>query len=141
MRDHYEQQQSQKDKAGERWQENDLIFPSAVGTPLNPNNLGLDFIRTLEEGGLPRIRFHDLRHTAASLMLIYGIPVRVVSKIFGHAKPSTTMDIYGHLIHDMQDEAARVMESLVTPIRGDITESVKEAQPTRSQSLRVAPRQ
>jgi integrase len=60
-------------------------------------------------------------------MLNHGIPVIVVSKILGHAKPSTTMDIYGHLIHDMQDEAARVMESLVTPIRVDITESVEEA--------------
>jgi integrase len=127
LRDHYEQQQIQKVKVGKRWQENELIFPSTVGTPLNPSNLRLDFIRTLELGGLPRIRFHDLRHTAASLMLNHGIPVIVVSKILGHAKPSTTMDIYGHLIHDMQDEAARVMESLVTPIRVDITESVEEA--------------
>jgi integrase len=54
-------------------------------------------------------------------MLNHGIPVIVVSKILGHAKPSTTMDIYGHLIHEMQGEAARIMDDLVTPIRVDIS--------------------
>lgn len=64
-------------------------------------------------------------------MLNHGVPVIVVSKILGHAKPSTTMDIYGHLIHEMQGEAARVMDNLVTPIRVEITESIKETQQYR----------
>jgi integrase len=113
----------------ERWQEHDLIFPSSVGTPLHPSNLRIDFNRTLQAAGIPRIRFHDLRHTAASLMLNHGVPVIVVSKILGHAKPSTTMDIYGHLIHEMQEEAARVMDELVTPIRLEISAAVENAIP------------
>lgn len=129
LREQLLQQQVHKTKAGDRWQENNLMFPSSVGTPLNPSNLRLDFIRTLETSGLPRIRFHDLRHTAASLMLNHGVPVIVVSKILGHAKPSTTMDIYGHLIHEMQGEAARIMDDLVNPIRVDITESIDEINP------------
>lgn len=129
LREHYELQQVHKAKFGERWQEYNLIFPSSVGTPLNPSNLRIDFIRTLDATGLPRIRFHDLRHTAASLMLNHGIPVIVVSKILGHAKPSTTMDIYGHLIHEMQGEAARVMDDLVTPIRVEISESIEDILP------------
>lgn len=62
-------------------------------------------------------------------MLNHGIPVIVVSKILGHAKPSTTMDIYGHLIHEMQGEAARVMDDVVTPIRVEISESVEDILP------------
>lgn len=59
-------------------------------------------------------------------MLNHGIPVIVVSKILGHAGPSTTMDIYGHLIHEMQGEAAQVIDDLVTPIRVEITDSIKK---------------
>ncbi|PWB53380.1 MAG: hypothetical protein C3F13_09565 [Anaerolineales bacterium] len=117
LREHREFQQIQKDLAGQRWQENDLIFPSKIGTPLNPSNLRLDFNRVLERAGVPRVRIHDLRHTAASLMLNNGIPVIVVSKILGHAKPSITMDIYGHLYNEMQEGAARLMDELISPIK------------------------
>jgi integrase len=64
--------------------------------------------------GLPKIRFHDLRHTAASLMLNHGIPVLIVSKRLGHSKPSITIDVYGHLIPSQQEEAARLMDSLMS---------------------------
>ena len=63
-----------------------------------------------------RIRFHDLRHTAASLMLNYGTPVIVVSERLGHSKPSMTLDIYGHIIPSQQVEAAKLMDELMTPI-------------------------
>ena len=84
--------------AGDKWNDNDLIFPSKVGTPMDPSNLRLDFNHKLEKAGLYKIRFHDLRHTAASLMLNHGIPVIVVSGMLGHSKPSITLDIYGHCI-------------------------------------------
>ncbi len=116
LREHLERQQSERVLAGERWVDHDLIFPSKSGTPLDASNLRLDFARVLGLAGLPKIRFHDLRHTAASLMLNHGIPVIVVSKILGHSKPSITMDIYGHLYNEMQDEAARLMDDLVTPL-------------------------
>jgi len=66
--------------------------------------------------GLPEIRFHDLRHTAASLMLNHSIPILVVSKRLGHAKPSITLGVYRHLIPSMQEQAAEVMDELVTPM-------------------------
>jgi integrase len=59
-------------------------------------------------------------------MLNHGVPVIVVSKILRHAKPSTTMDIYGHLIHEMQREAAKVMDDPLTPIRVEISESIND---------------
>ena len=68
-----------------------------------------------EDAGLPIIRFHDLRHTAASIQLNNGIPLLVVSKRLGHSKPSITLDIYGHLIEEYQNEAAEMMDELLTP--------------------------
>ena len=114
-------------------------FPSFVGTSQHPSNLRIDFNRTLEAAGLPKIRFHDLRHTAASLMQNHGVPVIVVSKILGHAKPSTTMDIYGHLIHEMQEEAARIMDELVTPIRLEISEAVENMPPQGRLRIQLHP--
>lgn len=116
LRLHKERQEIQKAVTGERWQENGLIFPSRVGTPGDPSNLRIDFRRVLEKANLPQIRFHDLRHTAASIMLNHGVPVIVASKRLGHSKPSVTLDIYAHLYVEMQDEAAKIIDDLVTPI-------------------------
>lgn len=99
-----------------KWDENDLIFPSIVGTPMNQSNLYRHFKETLVKAGLEEIRFHDLRHTAASLMLNHGVPAIVVSKRLGHSKVSITLDIYGHLIQEMQDGAAEMIDDLITPI-------------------------
>jgi integrase len=116
LRGHRECQAQLKEKAGDRWQENDLVFPNSVGNPGDPSNLRIDFERTLTRAGLVKIRFHDLRHTAASLLLNNNVPVFVVSRMLGHSKPSTTLDIYGHLYHESQVAAAEIMDKLVTPI-------------------------
>ena len=71
------------------------------------------------DAGLPRIRFHDLRHTAASLMLNNGVDVLIVSKRLGHSKPSITLDVYGHLIPSSQEKAADLIDALITPISID----------------------
>jgi len=98
------------------WVEHDLVFPSLMGNPTDQRNLIRFFKRLLKRAGLPDIRFHDLRHTAATLMLLNGIPLIVVSRRLGHSKPSVTLDIYGHYIPGMQQEAASLMDELVTPI-------------------------
>jgi integrase len=120
LRWHKEAQSNHITVAGERWEDHDLIFPNTVGNPLASSNLRVYFNRIISEPGLPKIRFHDLRHTAASLMLNHGAPPIVVSRILGHSKPSTTFDIYGHLYHEMQGEAAKIMDDLVTPIQVEI---------------------
>ena len=106
----------EKAKAGENWQENDLIFPSKFGTPFGTMGLQKDFKKMLKATNLPNIRFHDLRHTAASLMLNHGISALVVSKILGHSNPSVTISIYAHSTLDMQSKAASIMDEIVTPI-------------------------
>ena len=70
----------------------------------------------LKAANLPNIRFHDLRHTAASLMLNNGIPALVVSKILGHSSPSITLGIYAHSTLEMQCMAVSIMDGIVTPI-------------------------
>jgi integrase len=102
------------DSVGEDWVDLDLVFPSNVGTPVTASNIRRAFRNLLKVSGLPKIRFHDLRHTAASLMLNHGIPVLIVSKRLGHSKPSITIDVYGHVIPSKQEEAAQLMDNLIS---------------------------
>jgi integrase len=99
-----------------KWENLGLIFPSVVGTPLNPPNVVREFRSLLKRAGLPKIRFHDLRHTAASLMLNNGVDVLVVSRRLGHSKASITLDVYGHLIPSGQEKVAHLIENLISPI-------------------------
>jgi integrase len=120
LRRHKIHQIEQQKVVGERWRNLDLVFCSSVGSPGDASNIRIDFNRILELAGLPKMRFHDLRHTAASLLLNNKIPVIIVSNMLGHSKPSVTLDIYAHVFHDMQGEAAILMDKLVTPIQVEI---------------------
>jgi integrase len=77
---------------GHRWRENHLIFPSTVGTPMETRNLMRRFKSVLKAAGLPDIRFHDMRHTAATLMLQQGIHPKVVQERLVHSAISLTLD-------------------------------------------------
>lgn len=116
LKEHQQRQFREIIKMDQKWQDYDLVFPSTIGTPFNPRNLLRQYRSLLNAAGVPTIRFHDLRHTAASLMLNHGIPVLIVSKRLGHAKPSITLDIYGHLIPSMQEQVAKIMDEVITPI-------------------------
>lgn len=117
VKKHSERLQQERIIAGDQWQENNLMFPSKVGTPIDPCNLYKRFRKLTNKAGLPGIRFHDLRHTAASIMLSNGVAPNIVSRRLGHSKPSVTLDIYGHLIPGMQREVADLMDVLVAPIQ------------------------
>lgn len=119
---HKKEQDKTKAIQPEIWQENDLIFATSRGTPFSQSNLMRDFYKILERTNLPKIRFHDLRHTAASLMINRGIPIVVVSKIMGHSKPSVTLNIYSHCVSELQYKAAQVMEEITTPIAFEMVE-------------------
>jgi integrase len=116
LREQKKSVEAEKSMAGEHWQENDLVFPSKKGTPFSSKHLRDNFASVLEAANLPKIRFHDLRHTAASLMLNRSVPALVVSKILGHANPSVTLSIYAHATLDMQSQAVSIMDEIVTPI-------------------------
>ncbi len=120
LRAHRRRQEVEINRVGKKWKDNSLIFPSSVGTPTNPSNLVWGFKKLLKMAGLPSIRFHDLRHTAATLMISHGVPVNVVSKILGHSKVSVTLNIYAHSNTDMQEQAAKIMDDLTTPIAFEV---------------------
>ena len=102
--------------AGERWVENDLIFPNSLGKAWEPRAVYGEFLASLERGGVRRVRFHDLRHTAATLMLRGKVPARVVSERLGHSDVGITLNLYSHVVDELQAEAASVIEAAVRPI-------------------------
>jgi len=118
LKDHYELQQLERALAGSLWDNpDDLIFTSRKGTPLSPRNMLMrDFVPLMRLAGVKRIRFHDLRHTAVAIMLSNGKSVFAVSKFIGHARPSITSDIYGHLIPGAADDIGQMMDDLVSPL-------------------------
>ena len=101
----------------DRWQENDLIFPSTLGTPLDPRNLYRQFKKALQEARLPNIRFHDLRHTAATLMLQQHTHPKVVQERLGHSSIRITLDTYSHVAPGLQEAAAAGFDRIVLPER------------------------
>lgn len=104
-----------KDHKARQAKEHEIIFISEKARLMRDQQLYMSFKGLIKQAELPEIRFHDLRHTAASLMLNYGIPVIIVSKRLGHARASITMDVYGHLIPSKQEEAATLMDRLMKP--------------------------
>ena len=101
-------------KLGFIWQDNDLVFTSEIGTPRRGANVVYRSFRLLLESvRLPQIRFHDLRHTAATLLLGEGIHPKVVSEMLGHASVQLTLDTYSHVTPTLQREAAATMDSIL----------------------------
>ena len=100
--------------AGPRWQDTGLVFTTAIGTPFEPRRLVADFKCMLQEAGLPiHTRLHDLRHSAASLLLVQGVQPRVVMELLGHSQISLTMDTYSHVVPAATREAAEKMEAIL----------------------------
>lgn len=99
---------------GSEWQEHGLVFPSQVGTPISPRNLQRHFKLLLAAAKLPAtIRFHDLRHSCATLLIAQGVHPRVVMEILGHSQISVTMNTYAHVLPETQREAAAKLEALL----------------------------
>ncbi len=93
----------------------EAMFPNAQGRPLNPESVSQLFDRIVRRSGLPRIRFHDLRHTHASLLIAAGVPIKVVTERLGHAHPAFTIHTYQHLLPGMGAAAAEQFATLVGP--------------------------
>jgi integrase len=99
-------------KAGVAWQDKDLVFCNTHGGYLSPDYLLEVFQKLLEDAGLPYIRFHDLRHSAATILLSMGVHPKVVQELLGHSKVGITLDIYSHVLPSMQRIAMDGMDEL-----------------------------
>lgn len=100
--------------AGALYRDGGLLFASEIGTPLDASNvINRSFKPLLERAGLPRIRFHDLRHTCATLLLMQNINPKFVQKLLGHKSIVITLDLYSHWLPDMGDFTADAMDEIL----------------------------
>ena len=115
LRSHLKRQLEEIDRAGSLWQENGLIFASESGEPLDRRLVTTHrFKLLLKRAGLPQIRFHDLRHTCATLLLTRNVNPKIVSEMLGHATIAITLDTYSHVLPNMRDQAAAAMEDALS---------------------------
>jgi integrase len=113
LQTHLEQQLEDIERLGDLYRDDGLVFTSGVGTLINPSNLRRrSFKPLLQRAGLPQIRFHDLRHTCATLLLSRNTNPRLVQALLGHATVAITLDTYSHIIPGMGNHTARAMEDI-----------------------------
>jgi integrase len=111
---HKDRQEFERKRAGSRWQASGLVFTSTNGTTLEVRNLIREFKRHLAAAGLPEsLRFFDMRHAAASLLVADGLPITAISAMLGHALTSTTLNNYAHVLPGADRFAADAMERLL----------------------------
>jgi integrase len=123
LRQHAIRQLEERRAVGAAWEGRewgDLMFTDELGSPLAYYHVRRRFYNLLRLAGLPQMRYHDLRHGAASLMAAQGVPARVAMEILGHAQISTTMNIYTHVAPELQKEAAERMAGALWPEVGKI---------------------
>jgi integrase len=113
LKDHRRKQAEERLRLGAAWEDQGLVFPNVTGGPQDPGTMSARFREVLSRLDISRIRFHDLRHTAASLLLSAGTHPKVVSEMLGHSTIVLTLDTYSHVIPTMHAEAAETMERLL----------------------------
>jgi integrase len=111
---HRIRQDRERAAAGDRWTDTGLVFTTTDGHGLDGTAITKRFQHHLVAAGLPRRRFHDLRHSCATLLLVQGVSPRVVMDVLGHSQIGLTMNTYSHVIPDLRRDAADRMESLIT---------------------------
>lgn len=116
LRGHLERQLEEIGRLGSLYKPGGLVFANEAGSIINPSNLrNRSFARLLLSAGLPAdTRFHDLRHTCATLLLSRNVNPKIVSEMLGHATIAITLDTYSHVLPDMQEKAAKALEEALS---------------------------
>jgi integrase len=110
---HLDRQMVEMERLGDRYEDQGLVFTTSKGTPINPSNLRQrSFAKLLKKAGLRKVRFHDLRHTCATLALSRNIHPKVVQELLGHVNIAITLDRYSHFIPGMGRNAALTMDEI-----------------------------
>lgn len=111
--EHRRRQIAHRLAAGPGWREGDYVFATSRGTTFDSRNLTRSFQASLVVVGLPRQRFHDLRHSTVTILVERGEELAVISKVIGHSTVSTTLDTYGHLTAGMSQRVADTMDVVI----------------------------
>jgi integrase len=117
LQEHRDKQEAQRAMLGIPLKDDDLVFSDLKGKPLLPDTVSHVWAKLVKRTGLKGIRFHDARHTHASLMLKQGVHPKVVQERLGHATISTTLDLYSHVAPGLQEAAAAGFNKMVLPKR------------------------
>ncbi len=113
LREHRARQIEERLRAGSGWVDLDLVFPTSTGRPLGARDVLKMFKAALRRAGLPDVRFHDIRHSAATMMLLQGENIKVVQSRLGHATAQITLDVYAHALPSMDRDAASRLDALL----------------------------
>ena len=113
LRKHRKRQLQERLISGERWNDSGLVFTTETGAPLDGCNINRTFKAVLRRAGLPAIRYHDLRHTAATLLLAQGVDPRTIMETLGHSQISLTLNTYAHVVPALQRKAAAKMDDIL----------------------------
>jgi integrase len=117
LREHRRAQVAER-LAAPAWVDPEMVFTTHVGTPLEPRNVLRSFHALCRRAGVREVRIHDLRHAAASFLLLQGVDMRVVMGTLGHSRQATTSDLYTHLLEPVQRDAADRMDALLRDVGG-----------------------
>jgi integrase len=128
LREHRVRQEKERITAGSLWRGSPCVFTSTVGTPVEPRNDYREFKKLLARAGLPAVRLHDLRHTAASLLLAQNVPARVVMEILGHSQIALTMNTYSHVAPEVSREAADRLARMLWQLAADGSDHEDDSQ-------------
>jgi len=118
LREYKKEQAEARMKINDIWQGSDRIFTTWDGSPMHPDSVTSWFPAFLERHGLPHLNFHGLRHTAATMAINEGVPLKNISGRFGHANVGTTADIYGHFLRSADKVTAEKLEGVYQRIKG-----------------------
>ena len=114
LKEYKEWQDWQCELAGDKWVDSDSVFTDKVGRNIRPDSLTCWIRKFIDEKGLPKVTLKGLRHTSATLLIMGGLNIRSLADRLGHAKPSTSMDIYSHAIKSMDVAAANILDSIIS---------------------------
>jgi len=118
LKRHRQNQVLERQLAGSRWQETGHVFVSTIGTPIDDRKVLREFDAIVKAAGLPKQRFHDLRHAAITLLGAQGVPLKVIAEIVGHSDIRLTQNVYQHVFQPAKREAADKMNDLLTEVTG-----------------------
>jgi integrase len=127
---HRMRQEQERIACGANWHDTGMVFTTGIGTMLDPRNMVRSFYAILNTPDpsdpepdrkkkrklLPRLRFHDLRHSAATLLLAQGVHPRYIMELLGHSSITVTMNTYGHVLEEMKSETARQIDAVFGPV-------------------------
>lgn len=116
LRSHLARQENERRSAGRQWIESDMVFTTTIGTMLDARNLLKAFYGILAKGEVPKLRFHDLRHSMATLLISTGAQSKLIQEIGGWSNNRTVMDTYGHVFQSAKADAAVMMNEILRPL-------------------------